>query len=81
MPHITRESKRLLHLGAPPVTPGQLNYCVSKVVEHWLGDSPNYEKYNAAIGVLEAAKLELYRCLIAPYEDTKIEENGSAYGS
>jgi len=26
---------------------------------------------------LECAKLELYRMIAAPYEDTKIKENGS----
>jgi len=30
-------------------------------------------------GVLECAKLELYRRIAAPYEDTKIEENGDVY--
>jgi len=32
-----------------------------------------------AIGALECAKLELYRRVAAPYEDTKIAENGDVY--
>ena len=36
----------------------------------------NYADINSAIGVLECAKLELYRRQAAPYEDKKIEENG-----
>ena len=31
------------------------------------------------IGVLECAKLELYRRVAAPYEDDKIDENGDVY--
>jgi hypothetical protein len=31
------------------------------------------------IGALECCKLELYRMLIAPYEDAKINENGGVY--
>ena len=33
------------------------------------------------VGVLECAKLELYRRLAAPYEDLKIEDNGDVYNA
>ena len=56
--------------------PGTLNYIITRLVHWWLGDNPNYERYNAAIGVLECAKLELYRRKVSPYEDEKIKENG-----
>jgi hypothetical protein len=36
----------------------------------------NYQHFNDVLGALEGAKLELYRRRIAPYEDTKIVENG-----
>ena len=36
----------------------------------------NYEDYRNFIGELESAKLEIYRRLVAPYEDKKIKENG-----
>ena len=39
-----------------------------------------YSKINALIGVLECAKLELYRRVAAPYENDKIDENGDVYG-
>lgn len=35
-----------------------------------------YDNINSAIGVLECAKLELYRRLGGPYEDQAIEKNG-----
>lgn len=59
--------------------PGELNYLITMFVKDFLGDNPNYEKFNAAIGALESAKLELYRRMVAPYEDTKIIENGDVY--
>ena len=59
-----------------PCKPGTLNYIITKVVHWYLGDNPNYERYNAAIGALECAKQELYRRKVSPYEDEKIEENG-----
>jgi hypothetical protein len=36
----------------------------------------NYKNINAAIGVLECCKQELYRKTAAPYEDKKISING-----
>lgn len=53
---------------------GVLNYIISRLIhEHY---TPSYFNYNKAIGMLECAKLELYRRLIGPYEDTKIKING-----
>jgi hypothetical protein len=62
-----------------PETEGELNYVITQFIKLYLGPKPNYAKYNGAIGVLECAKLELYRRKVAPYEDTKILENGDAY--
>ena len=70
---VIRESATQSHLA---YNPGTLNYIITRLVHWWLGDNPNYEKYNAAIGVLECAKLELYRRKVSPYEDEKINENG-----
>lgn len=57
-------------------TVGELNYIVTSLLHAWLGKAPSYADYNAAIGVLECAKLELYRRQVAAYEDRKIAENG-----
>jgi hypothetical protein len=60
---------------------GELNYCVTKLVDHYISvhGGVSYKNINEVIGVLECAKLELYRRIAAPYEDTKIIENGDAY--
>jgi hypothetical protein len=58
---------------------GALNYAVTRLVLSFLGARPNYARFNAVIGVLECAKLELYRRAVAPYEDKKIAENGDVY--
>lgn len=53
---------------------GHLNYIITKIL---LNSKPKrYDDYNTLIGVLECAKLELYRRQIAVYEDEKIVENG-----
>lgn len=56
---------------------GCLNFTISSII-NTLYDR-NYADLNAAIGVLECIKLELYRRVVAPYEDTKIIQNGDVY--
>jgi hypothetical protein len=53
---------------------GDLNYIVTSICKKLY--APKYFNYNRAIGVLEAIKQEFYRRVVAPYEDTKIVENG-----
>jgi hypothetical protein len=62
-------------------TPGELNYAISQVIDSYLHDYDRvgYTQYNEVLGVLEALKLEIYRRLVAPYEDDKIEENGDVF--
>lgn len=65
--------------GAPA---GELNYVLTRIVEGWLeanGLPNNYADYNEAMGVLECMKLELYRRVVAQYEDKKMQENGDVY--
>lgn len=78
MPYITEDKKPLV-LKTMPRTSGELNYTLTFFVQKFLGNSPNYDKYNSAIGALEACKLEMYRRAVAPYEDKKMEENGDVW--
>ena len=59
--------------------PGHLNYLLTRLIVAWLPIRPCYADYNTVLGVLEAAKLELYRRMVADYEDSKCEENGDVY--
>ena len=55
---------------------GDLNYTITKLCHVYVGKfGERYQTYNDLMGVLEGAKLELYRRKIAPYEDIKIVEN------
>lgn len=62
--------------------PGDLNYVVTRLCLGLLYDLPqsrpklNYQKLNAVVGALEAAKLEIYRRHVAPYEDMKMLDHG-----
>ena len=58
--------------------PGALNYCITTLVTKVL-DKPTYFGVAIITGVLENVKQEFYRRVAAPYEDTKIAENGDVY--
>lgn len=60
---------------------GELNYILTCVTVEWIRKRGlTYSALAAAVGVLETAKLELYRRVGVPYEDGKIQENGDVYG-
>ena len=64
---------------------GELNYQLTYLVNQYLyrrGEEfpPCYSDINEVIGVLECAKMELYRRIAAPHEDEKSMENGDVYG-
>lgn len=81
MPYITTEARTRLEQGGRPETAGELNYAVTRLVDDYLvrAGGLRYARLNEAIGVLECAKLELYRRLAAPYEDAKRAESGDVY--
>lgn len=56
---------------------GRLNYILFKLVkEHIKKYGESYATYQMIIGELENAKLEIWRRMIAKYEDKKIKDNG-----
>ena len=59
---------------------GVLNYCITALFNEVLKTKGvNYRNINELIGVLECAKLELYRRVASPYEDEKIQSNGDVF--
>ena len=62
-------------------TAGRLNYLISSITGAILNNDErvSYARINELIGVLECAKLELYRRVAAPYEDDKSRLNGDVY--
>ena len=72
---------RYLHIHAEQINKaGELNYAITEMMINYLNRKGwSYTNMNEVVGVLECAKLELYRRMAAPYEDEKIEENGDVY--
>lgn len=81
MPYIDQEAREALTLaGAPAVTPGELNYVITRIIlEHLEIKGTSYTTMNTIVGVLEQVKDEFQRRIVHPYEDQKKEENGDVY--
>jgi Domain of unknown function (DUF6899) len=69
-----RELTEILKAMPSEEVDGELNYVFTKLLKEIY--PLRYFHINKAIGVLECVKLEFYRRVAAPYEDTKIQESG-----
>lgn len=64
-------------LGAELQSGGEINYCVYRLCLAFLKRTGmSYTNSMVPFSALGAAQMELYRRVIAPYEDRKILENG-----
>lgn len=85
MPYILKSRKDALHseskvdYNSDVENAGELNYMFTCLLIDYWQRKGRYQGINDIIGALEGAKLEFYRRVAAPYEDTKIKENGDVY--
>jgi len=58
--------------------PGILNFVITRICHNYITDNKLcYRTLNEVIGVLESAKMELYRQVVGPYESKKKSLNGN----
>lgn len=79
MPYIPTSRREALVGGDKPATPGELNYIITEYLIDYVKRHAGYQGINDVLGALEGAKIEFYRRYAAPYEATKILENGDVY--
>lgn len=81
MPYIEEDIRKEFQALADitPITAGELNYCITRLCDHFLGGAVTYRSLNEVVGVLECAKQEFYRRVCVPYEDKKMSQNGDVY--
>lgn len=80
MPYIPTADRRAIERGAAADSPGELNYAIARLVDHYITKHGFcYNVINDVVGVLECHKLELYRRVAAPYEDSKRVQNGEVF--
>ena len=78
-PYIDTQSKNDVYTsGAQNV--GQLTYVLTEsCIEYVARKQESFQVYAEILGALEATKLELYRRLITPYEESKRLLNGDIF--
>lgn len=82
MPYIKLEDRPKLtpQTVYTPLDPGALNFAITKLAIDYIADrGKRYATLNEVVGVLECAKLEFYRRLVAEYENEKCKLNGDVY--
>jgi hypothetical protein len=83
MPYIKKENRKdiektIPNYGRVPAHAGELNYLITYEIHNFIERlGLSYSTINTCIGVLECAKLELYRIIAAPYENKTRLENGA----
>lgn len=82
MPYISPERRQVFdqHLDAIAenlTSGGEINYCAYRLCLAFINKTGmSYTNSMVPFSALGAAQMELYRKVIAPYEDKKIAENG-----
>ncbi len=80
MPYLTLEDRKNILKTWKPTKPGELNFLITELVlRYWTNGEQNYQCLNDILGGIEGAKLEMYRRLAVPYENSKIHSNGDCY--
>lgn len=79
MPYIKQDQREELKRRYPDGA-GELNYYFTLIIKEYIKNAGlSYQVINDIIGALEGAKLEFYRRVAVPYEDSKIKQNGDVY--
>ena len=81
MPYVPQKRRGPLAVaGANANDAGELNYQITRLLVFYTQTHGlKYKTINDVMGALEGAKAEYYRRVAAPYEDTKIAENGDVF--
>ena len=76
MPYIPNSERQKTSDGVLPHA-GAFNYAVHQLIDQYFDQhNRNYQSVNDIIGALDCVKMELYRRMVADYEDIKILQNG-----
>jgi hypothetical protein len=72
--------------GFVPADGGELQYAIARMVNSYYErvdyeseSGVRYKHMESIMGSLNGAALEHYRCVVAPYEELKINQNGGVY--
>jgi hypothetical protein len=82
MPYITEDKRKVLDKiidrfdNDHYMDDGEVTYVIYKLLLNHVRSNMRYNTLAECMGIIECAKQEFYRRIVAPYEDKKILENG-----
>ena len=91
MPYISQQRREELAKVTPsldkelPKTSGEIQYLIADLINKFMNSTEaeegklRYQHMNDVMGALSGAQQEFYRLVVAPYEDSKKNENGDVY--
>lgn len=82
MPYIKKQDRAAVapHSARPARTIGEVTFQIVTLINEFVDPMPkDYALYAQVVGALECAKQEVYRRVIAPYEDEKEYKNGDVF--
>jgi uncharacterized protein DUF6899 len=89
VPYILKERREVIDSGMEVLADemkrlgwnaGDVNYAMTRLaLEFVRRHGKSYQTLNAVMGIFECAKAEMYRRLVAPYEEGKCYANGDVY--
>lgn len=87
MPYVNEDDRKRfdaslirLHKALDGVTPGMLNYLITRILLFvWHSSPQNYATIAMIDGVLGTVQKEWYRRITVPYEESKMAEHGDVY--
>jgi len=80
MPYIQQSRREEITDSSLVETAGELNWLLTILINDYINKhGKSYQTLNEVVGVLECAKLELYRRVVSPYEEIKMQQNGDVY--
>jgi hypothetical protein len=80
MPYVPQKRRNALREEGKANDAGELNYQITRLLVNYTQlHGMKYKTFNDVMGALEGAKAEYYRRVAAPYEDTKLAENGDVF--
>ena len=88
MPYISEDAREALSpivgqmYAEPTINAGEIQYLIASMIDIYLKNCNkpvSYKDLNDVMGALAGAQQEFYRCVMAPYEQKKLEKNGPVY--
>ena len=81
MPYIRNQRRyKIQKKDDNPYNAGELNYLLTITIMEYLNErGVSYKAINDIVGALEGAKMEFYRRVAVPYENSKMAEHGDVY--